>query len=171
MKALIKKYQIKLVGEDKIGCNPAITSNKSDLGFMKSHKAQIIEILKEEKNAAKKACEERLAKIKAIEGLEEIQNAIADMNAWHNEFEKSFGDVGGLGVRPKPSYDFDDLRKKYPRAAAYLRATDFAEASNYAKAKAGKKAIEKIINGEDYEKALADMQTEWDTYCEEHMFD
>ena len=75
---------------------------------------------------------ERKRKIAEIAGLEEIQKAIADSNAWREEFEKSFcGEGGGgVGVRPKPNYDFDALYKKYPVAKAYLEAKKYSDKTN-----------------------------------------
>lgn len=63
------------------------------------------------------------------------------------------------------------LRKKYPRAAAYRKAEAGSFAANYVQASAYKKALECIINGDDYEKALADADAEWKAYLDEHIWD
>lgn len=76
-----------------------------------------------------------------------------------------------LGVRTKPKYDFDAMYAKYPRAKAYLDALEFSRASNYAKAAAGSKALEAIINGDDYNDAIATMIAEWDAYIVKNMWD
>lgn len=107
----------------------------------------------------------------AIPGLAEIQAARDDVDKWRSEFERSFADVGGLGVRPRPQYDFDALYAKYPRAAAYLKADGMALAAHDVKAAAGRKARERIINGEDGSEALADAEAEWAAYCAEHIWD
>lgn len=44
-------------------------------------------------------------------------------------------------------------------------------AANYAKSSAGRTALEKIINGEDYAQAIADMEAEWSAYCDAHIWD
>lgn len=77
----------------------------------------------------------------------------------------------GLGVRPRPQYDMDALHKAYPRAAAYLEAESMANASHYAKAAAGQRALERIINGEDAAAALSDARAEWGAHAAEHMWD
>lgn len=169
---IIKKYNIRIGGDGtQLACANFIAKNADAVAFVKSHKAEIIAHIKNEEDAKRRAVEERMAKIAAIEGLEEIRNARADLAAWHDEFNASFNDVGGLGVRPKPEYDFDALNAQYPRAAAYLAAEAFEYAANYAKSAAGKKAKERIINGEDYKQAIADMEAEWKEHCEKHIWD
>lgn len=172
MKKIIAKYNIRIGGDGtQLEVEKRIVKNPEDLAFVKSHKQEIIAFIKAEEEAKQRAFEERQAKIKAIDGLEEIRAALADVEAWHSEFEASFSDVGGLGVRPKPQYDFDALYAKYPRAAAYLKAESFEYASHYAKSAAGKKAKDRIINGEDHSKVIAEMESEWKAYCDNHLWD
>ena len=169
---IIKKYNIRIGGDGtQLAVDKSIAKNPEDIAFVKAHKHEIMESIKAEADAKRRASEERAAKIAAIEGLDEIRAAHADLAAWHEEWNRSFDDVGGLGVRQKPEYDFGALNEKYPRAAAYLKAEAFENASNYAKASAGKKAKERIINGEDYETAIAEMESEWKKHCEEHIWD
>lgn len=63
------------------------------------------------------------------------------------------------------------MMTKYPRAAAYLKANEYAKAANDAKAIAGKKARERIINGENYDNVIADMEDEWKSYCNKNIWD
>lgn len=178
---LIKKYDISLqmgfsgegfVQTGKLRINLAADARKNgDFNTIVAMKPEIMHILTENWEAESKVCRERQEKINAIPGLTEIQNARDDLRRWNAEFEKSFDDVGGLGVRQMPKYDFDTLNAKYPRAAAYLKAKGYADAANYAKAATGRKAVEKIINGEDHEEALRAMEAEWSAYCEAHMWD
>ena len=172
MKGIIAKYNIRIGGDGtQLAVDKSIAKNPEDLAFVMSHKPEIIAFIKAEEEAKQRAFEERQAKIKAIDGLEEIRAALADVEAWHSEFESSFSDVGGLGVRQKPQYDFDALYAKYPRAAAYLKAESFEYASHYAKSAAGKKAKDRIINGEDHSKVIAEMESEWKSYCDNHLWD
>ena len=172
IKAIISRYNIRIGGDGtQLAMDKRITKNPEDLAFVKAHKPEIIAFINAEKEAEQKAFAERQAKIKAIEGLEEIRAALADVEAWHSEFEASFSDVGGLGVRPKPQYDFEAMYAQYPRAAAFLKAESFESASNYAKSSAGRKAKERIINGEDYSKAIEDMEAEWGKHCDAHIWD
>ena len=60
---------------------------------------------------------------------------------------------------------------KYPRAKAYLEASAYANAEHYVKAAAGGKALEAIINGEDYAEAIAVMEADWSKYTQGHMWD
>lgn len=169
---VIKKYNIRVVNDGtQLACDKRIAKVNEDVSFVKENKAEIIKYLAEEVEAKRKAVEDRKAKIAAIEGLDEIIEAKRDLENWHYEFQKSFSDVGGLGVRKKPEYDFDAMYTRYPRAAAYLKAESFANASNYMKANAGKNAKERIINGDNPETVIEEMEKEWHEYCEEHIWD
>lgn len=179
---LIEKYNIDmqtayvvgkgLVPTGKLCVHKAAEARKNgDFDAIVSSKPEIMRILEENQEAERRAYRECQEKINAIPGLTEIQDAKDDLRRWNAEFEKSFDDVGGLGVRPMPKYDFEAMNAKYPRAAAYLKAKSYADAANYAKAEAGKKAVEKIINGEGYEEALNIMEAEWSDYCNAHMWD
>ena len=46
-----------------------------------------------------------------------------------------------------------------------------ANASHYAKAAAGQRALERIINGEDADAALSDARAEWGAHAVDHMWD
>ena len=76
-----------------------------------------------------------------------------------------------MGVRPKPKYNMDALHAKYPRAKAYLDAADFAASANDTKAAAGRKALEAIINGKDYEWDVSAMEAEWICHVASHIWD
>lgn len=140
------------------------------------YKAEVETIRKElmaEAEARKRAYDEEQAKIDAIDGLHEIISAIIDWNRYNREFNAMMDDEFNDGARPpkRPTADIQALKAQYPRADAYLTAQSWANSENYAKAKAGAKALECIIDGDDYAKALADMEAEWSAYCDEHMWD
>ena len=78
---------------------------------------------------------------------------------------------GGVGVRPKPKYDMDAMYAQYPCAKAYLDAQEFAASENDTKSAAGKKALDAIINGENYEQAIAAMNSDWATHCKSRLWD
>ena len=178
---LIERYNISLQTEFQNGklvltgkiytpCGQKVEADNAT-GVLKERKAAIYAYLLDLHDAKIKAAEERQAKIDAIEGLKELRAARADIASWNEEFEKSFDNVGGLGVRPRPVYDMKALEEKYPRASAYLKADSWSDASNFEKASAGKKALERIINGEDHALVLLDMQEEWSKACESHLWD
>ena len=178
---LIDRYSIRLSIEYKGGkaiptgslyiADGLLAKETGDWEQIVSAKEKIKEILLREADEEQQAAEERKAKINAIPGLKEIQAAKEDLENWHYEFEDSFKDVGGMGVRPKPQYDFEALYKKYPRASAYLKAEVYSRAANYAKAAAGKKALERVINGEDCDTVMSEMEAEWATFCDEHIWE
>ena len=179
---LIKAYGISLSTEYKPGVGFVQTGKlmvrradlarkNGDFNAIVAAKSEIIALLTAEETARKEAEELRRAKIAAIPGLKEIRAAMDDLKSWHREFNASFDDCGGLGVRAKPRYDFDKLCETYPQAAAYLKAEKYADASNYAKSAAGEKALEAIINGADPAETIAAMEAEWSAYCDKHIWD
>lgn len=179
---LIKKYNITIarvfergkgmVPTGKIQIRNGDLAKKSgDWDAIVAAKPEIMAILSAAEEAKLQEAEEREAKIAAIPGLKEIRDARADLDAWHDEWEDSFRDVGGLGVRPRPEYDFEEMYKKYPRAWAYLQAEDFSYSANFSKAASGMKALDAIIDGADPETAIAAMKAEWSDYCNRHMWD
>lgn len=128
-------------------------------------------LLMQQWQAKQDAAAARQAKIDAIPGLSEIRAATKDLAAWREEFNRSFDDVGGLGVRPKPTVDISALLAQYPRAAAYLKAEEYSYSSHYVKAAAGRKALEQIIDGADPTQTLSEMEKVWGDYCNEHVWD
>ena len=90
--------------------------------------------------------EERKAKVAAIEGLAEIQAAIADCR--NAVFAEDIIDkIHKLG----------ELRAKYPRADAYLEADRWIHSENPVKVRLGSRAMEQILDGEDPEAAILEM--------------
>ncbi len=177
----VRALNVRRVGEDKIGCYTPKYGRDEILAYMRANKPAILQYLMEQEaeraraeQAAAKARAEREAKIQAIPGLAEIEHARADLDAWHDEWNASFegpNACGGLGVRRRPEYDFAALNQQYPRAAAYIKAQAYSYAAHPAKSSAGKIALEKIINGEDYNAAIAEMEAAWTKYCDDHIWD
>jgi hypothetical protein len=173
---LIKRYRISLKIDEHGQPNGNLVvyrADKAALAAIKAAKPEIVAVLLAQREASLRAEQERQAKIDAIPGLREIEAARIDLVNWKLEFDASFDGEGGggVGVRPKPKYDMDALHAKYPRAKAYLDAMDFAESANDAKAAAGRKALEAIINGENYERAASTMEAEWKSHAASHIWD
>lgn len=145
------------------------------LDEIKSLAPEIKERMRENKAEEHRRFEERQAKIASIEGLEEIRIARADVENWRHEFNRSFeGEcaVGGMGVRPKPEYDFEAMYAKYPVARDYLKAEAQSEKHNYELAAIGRRALEAIIeNPKNHEKAISKMKRELERFTEQHMCD
>lgn len=170
MKYIIKKYNIRIKGE-QLACDPFIKRNAEDLEFVKAHKSEIIEFIKKAEENAKKEKEDRKAKIKNIVGLAEIKNAISEYESYKEELD-NFVLSGATGKAPiKPSADIEAMKRTHPRAAAYLYAEEYSYAAHFIKANAGREALEKIINGEPFEEAIANMEKIWSNYCAEHTMD
>lgn len=113
---------------------------------------------------------EREARRDAIPGIKEIEEARSAWDKYHYIYDKVIAD--GEGRMPtKPAISTTELCAKYPKAAAMLQAEAYSRASNVAKSSAGRKARERIIDGEDYKTVIAEMEEEWTKYCDEHVWD
>lgn len=95
-----------------------------------------------------------------IEGLKEIRRAIA---AWDRYRKLRYDFIEGEDVRfpQRPEVDIGALKEKYPRAAAYLKAEHWYNSPSFKKSALGKKAMDRILAGEDHTTVLDDMQRAW----------
>lgn len=149
------------------------SSGDNALDFIRSRKPEIIAYLQAEKAAAEEAAAQRQAKIKAIEGLDELYAAMNAAADYYEAFKRMMEDQDNDGAFPpkKPDVTPAEVSAKYPRAAAYVKAEKWSCAAHYAKAAAGRKAQEAIINGADHEAAIEAMEAEWTAYCNAHIWD
>lgn len=166
------------LGNDKMKCFARDKEGEELLKAIVSgqYKEEIESIRAELKaEAAEKAREkaERQTKIDVIEGLRELTDAYLDLKRYRDEFNAMMDDEYNDGARPpkKPEANIKELRERYPRADACIKAQDWEHASHFMKAAAGRKAMQRIIDGEDYAQAIADMEAEWSAYCMKHMWD
>lgn len=113
---------------------------------IKAHAKEIYQILTARKEAEEKAAKEHREKVNAIPGFRKVMAAYADMWKYEDEWEDSFKDVGGLGVRPEPKYNFKEMREKYPQAFAYIRAMNMEEKSSLEAV--AREAMDLILDGE-----------------------
>lgn len=156
---MIERYSISLYkeqGQDKIKINGCKT--QEDFNEIVRAKSEIVKELK-------KRIDERNAKIEAIDGLREIESARRSIDEYN--YEKSKALERGTSVLPsRPEVNMNELLAKYPKAAAYLKAQSYSKAYNCGKVAAGEKALERIINGEDYTAVIAEMDAEWNKATE-----
>lgn len=179
---LIRRYSLSITinpatNQEALMANLSAIKMDNATEEIKQKKAEIMEHLRakraeDEKRAeeARQKAKERAERIKEIEGLKEIQDAIEDLEQWQYELDKSFDDVGGLGVRPKPVHDVKAMRQKYPRADAYLRAEEEYLKSNYELSAIGQRALEEVIFG-DWQKAMETMEKEIKEFVDRHIWD
>lgn len=149
-------------------------SSQKDNAFdeIKANKPEIIDILTAEENAKKAAFEDRQRRIDAIEGLKEIIAAKEAVRKYHQDFDAAMDDEynDGVNLPSRPVFDFEEAYKKYPKAAAYLKAQALADKSNYELSAIGRKAVEEILYG-DWQKALEMMNAEREAFVERHVWD
>ena len=156
-----------------MGDKMAVSPRDKAVKLVKAHPAEMQEIkaaLLAEQTEERETAERRRAFRAAIPGLAEIEAADEAFFAYRRAFARAMD--SGDGVYPKPPKEnTDELRERYPMAAAMLRAESYSRAANYHKASAGRKAVERILDGEDWKKAISDMEAEWKEAVSEHMWD
>ena len=172
---MIKRYDIRYIvvdGNDKIGvANPELAKREGRIEDIRNHKAQIIQWIQEKEAAEKAAYEDRERKIGGIEGLAEIRQCYAAWDEYHFDFQKMMDTGRSYMTVPRPAVKPDDLRNLYPRADAYLKAEQYAHKSNYELSAIGKRALERIINGEEHTLVMQDMEEDLSAFTEKHIWD
>lgn len=165
IKRLVETYRIQ---EQEAGMLRVMVVNASDdLKMIKENKQAILDYIRNEKRAAN----ERQHKIDSIEGLSEIKACMDAWAKWHADFDRMVDTGRSYMTVKKPSTEVAELRKKYPVADAYLIADKESRRQNYELATIGKNALERIINGDDYKKVLAEMEKERAAFTESHIWD
>ena len=100
---------------------------------------------------------------KNVKGYKEIRDARAHNQKEYDKQKRSI--ERGERIYTAKKQDVEVLKKKYPRAAAYIEAEDFMYSSNWKKSSLGKEAMKKIRQGSSYKKALKEMKSEWSKYA------
>ena len=156
-----------------MGDKMAVSPREKAVKLVKAHPAEVQEIkaaLLAEKAEERETTVRRHNFRSAIPGLKELEVAKAEQAAYREAFARAVD--SGDGIYPaKPKSDPSELSARYPMAAAMLRAESYSRAANYRKASAGRKAVERILDGENWEKAIGDMEAEWHEATSEHMCD
>ena len=168
IEGMIRKYNIYDAGNGHIGArvDKATDAIKREIG---EAKPEIVKYFAEQSEIATR----RRAAEKNMLGLQELRDAIADGERYARQFERMMSDESNDGARPPKAAqgDVKSLKEQYPQAAAFLKAENWSCAANHAKATAGDKARDMILNGEDYVQAIANMESEWSAHCAEHIND
>lgn len=158
---------------DLMGDKMAVSPRAKAIKLVKAHPAEIQEIkaaLMAEEADERETAERRRDFRAAIPGIKELEAAKEEQAIYREAFARAVD--SGDGIYPaKPESDPVELSAQYPMATAVLRAESYSRAANYRKASAGRKAVERILDGEDWEKAISDMETEWHEAVSEHMWD
>lgn len=156
-----------------MGDKMAVSPREKAVKLLKAHPAEMQEIkaaLLAEQTEERETAERHDNFRAAISGLKELEAAKEEQAAYREAFARSVD--SGDGIYPaKPKSDPTELSARYPMAAAMLRAESYSRAANYRKAGAGRKAVERILDGDDWEKAISDMEAEWKEAVSEHMWD
>ena len=171
------KYEMSLAG-DQLRVAPGHATKMTDAQLKKSVAADrplLVEIkaaLIAAREEARRQAAARQARIDAIPGLKEIRALIEAQASWRNEQTRQMDSEDGCTSMPGyPEGEDEALYARYPRAAAYLRAEAWVKAGHDVKSHAGAVAREKIINGEPYEAALAEMEQTWQAHVRSRMWD
>lgn len=156
-----------------VGERMSVSPREKAVKMLKAHPSELQEIkaaLLAEEAEERETAERRRNFRDAIPGLKELEAAKEEQAAYREAFSRAVD--SGDGIYPaKPKSDPAELSVRYPMAAAMLRAESYSCAANYRKAGAGRKAVERILDGEDWEKVISDMENEWRDATLEHMWD
>lgn len=174
VKEIVETYNVRLASGGRLGIyNSRRVDADNALEMIKARKPEIVAYLHAQVEAAAEAAAQRQAKINAIEGLAQLRAALRADAEYYDAFNRMMDDEYNDGARPpkKPEVSPSEVAAKYPRAAAYIKAESWSYAAHYAKAAAGRKALEKIIDGGDHESAINAMGKEWSAHCAEHIWD
>lgn len=173
---LVKKYKIYEPKTKKgmLSVDKSISKAPEDISFVKEHKQEILDYLHEEEarreETFKKYAEENKA-WKASIGLDKLEEAIRKFDDQKEAFDRAFERGDGRYPAYPDSNKVEEIRAMHPVANAYLTAESWSCSAHRAKSSAGRKAKERIRNGEDYVKVLEEMEAEFMAYCEEHIWD
>ena len=100
-----------------------------------------------------------------IEGVAEIKAAIrASINYHQAKMELERGDRFIEDMPKHNPGEIQELKRKYPRAAAFLEAERWANSGVLIKERLGSRACERILIGEDYNTVLEDMRRGLDAF-------
>lgn len=164
---MIEKYKIAL-SVDKTNLIVYGKVGDTDKEYIKGHKDELVDILVRKEQQEEQERNERRKRIEAIEGLVLLQTAITDWNTYNNAMSR-YIERDCTGKAPeKPKETVEELARKYPRAAAYVKADRWSYSSHYYKALCGKRAKEAILNGDSHEEVISDMKSAWSKYIEEN---
>jgi len=85
-----------------------------------------------------------------VPGLNELLKAVNDHAYYHEQFACAMEDEynDGVNMPRQPTSDIDALSAQYPRAALWIKADNYEDASNYHKSSAGRRAKAMIEAGE-----------------------
>lgn len=108
---------------------------------------------------------EKAAYAKNVPGLNELRTAIAHDEGQRNLFSRSvYSGSGRISGNPT-SATASSLAKKYPRAAAYIKAESYFHATNDVKSSLGKEAMNAIASGRPVDATISAMERKWKKYA------
>lgn len=143
---LIKKYSIQLWDENTLAIEAGVSAK--DILLIEEYKKEIMNALKARQKAEQASASEFQDKIDAIPGLKEVETTLEDLAAriYLNKDEMLH------------ECDFQAMEVQYPKAFAYLKAREYERSGNQIKARAGRNAVVRIVNGEDCQVVIAEME-------------
>ena len=117
---------------------------------------------KERIEIAHKSLQEKEAALeKNVPGIGKLRQAHAEASMAKAKYEKAFSREMTAPHPGKAQEKVAQVASENPRAAAYIHAEGYADASHVDKVTAGKKAMQRLERGEEHNKVIADMEKEW----------
>lgn len=163
---IIDEYHIRIADDGEHIFAPSIPKSKmakanAEVG---PNKDKIMARLRERQ--AEKDAED--ARIAAIPGLKELREYRRAVEAHHDQIQRIMDSGDGRAWPKEPERPSQD----YPQAQAYLALEGMLYASHDVKSSAGRRGIQRVRSGEQTpEEALAQAQSEWQAYCDDHAWD
>lgn len=101
---------------------------------------------------------------KSIPGIKELEAAKAEQAAFDEAYKLALN--YGIGKFPaEPESDLDALETQYPMANALLCAETYSNSHIAVKAEIGRKAVENILDGADWENEVKNMKNSGAIMC------
>jgi hypothetical protein len=158
--SLIRNNDIKIYDKDDTKIMFAISdydkAPEQTEKIILDNKAAILDYLYEQRDFAKrqKAFEESCG-----------YNAVSDVYyawcAYQDAMNEYMDSETPIPAPNAPEVTEETVKAQYPVGALYFEMHQWTNASNYSKVAAGKKAIERMVNGDDPQAAYDDAQKEW----------
>ncbi len=107
---------------------------------------------------------EKEARIKAnVPGFDELRTIINDWDFYYEScsLKAKSEKIDGVNPPERPDFKIREIAKKYPVAAAYMKADEWSLSSHGVKSAVGDEAKSRIENGENYEIVISEMEKEW----------
>lgn len=160
IEAMIREYNISIMPDGRLRYQSATKISPAQVDALRAAKPEIIAHIQAREAARNATALAREALIREnVPGLDELREAIEhnfrQRDAFNRAMERGDGRLPTINT-----IDTDPIKQLFPRAAAYLKAEYAAAKSWDVESGAGRRAMERLIHGDDHTQVMADMDNE-----------